>query len=55
MNELTKLRYIAEMVLLWAKTPGNHGGNPYTKEFVRLSCQWEEEFPLTKTKEDKEC
>ena len=26
-----------EAVLVWAKTPGNHGGNPYTKEFVELA------------------
>ena len=24
-------------VLLWAKTPGNHGGNPYCHEFVKLA------------------
>ena len=23
--------------LEWAKAPGNHGGNPYTKRFVMLS------------------
>ena len=27
----------AEAVLEWAKTPGDHGGNPYCKEFVRLA------------------
>jgi hypothetical protein len=26
---------LVRAVLLWAKTPGNHGGNPYRKEFVR--------------------
>lgn len=46
MDELTMLRNIAEMVLLWAKSPGDHGGNPYTKEFVRLVWQWEKGFPL---------
>lgn len=28
-----------EPVLEWAKTPGNHGGNPYTMEFVKLAQQ----------------
>ena len=55
MNELAMLRAIAEMVLLWAKSPEYYRGNPYTKEFVRLSCQWEREFLLIKTKECKEC
>lgn len=26
-----------ESVVLWAKTSGNHGGNPYCKEFVKLA------------------
>lgn len=26
-----------EAVLEWARTPGDHGGNPYTKEFVKLA------------------
>lgn len=28
---------VAEAVLLWAETPGDHGGNPYCKPFVRLA------------------
>jgi hypothetical protein len=24
-------------VLLWAKTPGNHDGNPYFQDFVRIA------------------
>jgi len=24
-------------VLLWAKTPGDHGGNPYFQDFVRIA------------------
>lgn len=26
-----------EAVLTWARTPGNHGGNPYAHEFVKLA------------------
>ena len=28
---------LAEAVLDWARTPGNHGGNPYCHRFVRLA------------------
>jgi hypothetical protein len=28
---------VARAVVEWAKTPGNHGGNPYQHEFVRLA------------------
>ena len=28
---------LAAAVVLWAKTPGNHGGNPYTKSMVRIA------------------
>lgn len=31
-----KLLAACEAVLLWAKTPGNHGGNPYQHAFMRL-------------------
>ena len=30
---------VADAVLEWAKTPGEHGGNPYFKEFVRLAVK----------------
>ena len=28
---------VAQAVLEWARTPGDHGGNPYCKEFVKLA------------------
>lgn len=28
---------LADAVLLWAKTPGSHGGNPYTLPFVQIA------------------
>jgi len=28
-------------ILLWAKTPGNHGGNPYCHSFMKL-VDWKE-------------
>jgi len=28
---------LAHAVLEWARTPGDHGGNPYCKPFVRLA------------------
>ena len=34
---LAKLREVAEAVVEWAKTPGNHGGNPYCHDFVKLA------------------
>ena len=33
------LAELADAVMLWATTPGDHGGNPYAKEFVRLALQ----------------
>jgi hypothetical protein len=35
----TEARYLAlaKAVLVWARLPGNHGGNPYTKDFVKLA------------------
>ncbi len=30
-------RELAEAVLLWASTPGDHGGNPYLKPFVQIA------------------
>jgi len=30
---------IAEAVLLWAKTPGPHGQNPYTIKFVQMATK----------------
>jgi hypothetical protein len=32
-----KLLEACRAVLLWAKTPGNHGGNPYSKPFVKAA------------------
>lgn len=29
-------------VLWWAKSPGDHGGNPYIKDFVKLAVKIEE-------------
>ena len=26
-------------VLEWARTPGNHGGNPYGHEFVKMAAR----------------
>jgi len=31
------LNQLADAILEWAKTPGPHGGNPYTKEMVKLA------------------
>lgn len=28
---------LAREVLDWAKTPGNHGGNPYAHKFVQMA------------------
>lgn len=28
-----------EAALLWAKTPGNHGGNPYKHDFVVMASK----------------
>ena len=37
-NEVNELAFKAcEAVMKWAKTPGDHGGNPYFKEFVKLA------------------
>lgn len=33
------LRALILSVLDWAKTSGDHGGNPYTKDFVILAEQ----------------
>jgi len=30
-------RKAAESVIEWARTPGEHGGNPYLHEFVKLA------------------
>ena len=32
-------RNLVDEVLLWAKTPGNHGGNPYLHGFVQTARQ----------------
>ena len=32
-----QLRAVAEAVLEWAGTPGEHGGNPYCKSMVQLA------------------
>lgn len=34
-NSHDELVEACKEVLLWAKTPGNHGGNPYCMEFVK--------------------
>jgi len=31
-----KYEELVEAILLWAKTPGNHGGNPYCHSFMKL-------------------
>lgn len=31
-----KHKELAEAILLWAKTPQNHGGNPYGHDFMKL-------------------
>ena len=36
-----KYNELVEAVLLWAKTPGNHGGNPYGHSFMKL-VPWKE-------------
>jgi hypothetical protein len=36
--ELQRLN-LACAVLHWARTPGEHGGNPYAKDFVKLARQ----------------
>jgi hypothetical protein len=28
-----------EAAMTWAKTPGNHGGNPYCHDFIKLAEQ----------------
>jgi hypothetical protein len=33
----TPVEELAMAVIKWAKTPGSHGGNPYTLEFVQLA------------------
>ncbi len=30
---------LADAVLEWARTPGNHGGNPYMEDFVKLAMR----------------
>jgi hypothetical protein len=39
MSEELQLEFYdaCKMALLWASTPGNHGGNPYTKTFVKCA------------------
>lgn len=34
---------LIKAILDWAKTPGNHGGNPYTKDFVILAMELRKE------------
>lgn len=36
---------VAASVLEWARTPGDHGGNPHCKEFVRLAERFEAAHP----------
>lgn len=33
------LELLADSVLEWARTPGDHGGNPYFRDFVRLAMR----------------
>lgn len=33
-----ELLQACQAVMTWAKTPGNHGGNPYLLEFVKLAA-----------------
>ncbi len=40
------LLYIARRVLEWAETPQDHGGNPYSKEFVMAAKELLEERNL---------
>ena len=37
MKAAPDLLEVADAVLEWARAPGEHGGNPYCKEFVRLA------------------
>lgn len=41
-----ELLYIAKEVIKWAKTPQDHGGNPYNKEFVMAAKELLEERNL---------
>ena len=36
-NNAPGTREACEAVMEWARTPGEHGGNPYCKNFVRLA------------------
>jgi len=36
-NTLDAAESLANEVLEWARTPGPHGGNPYTLEFVQTA------------------
>jgi len=36
------LEDIVSAIILWAKTPCDHSGNPYTYEFVKLASEWQE-------------
>ena len=37
--EARELREAAKAVILWAETPGDHGGNPYCKDFVQKAIK----------------
>ncbi len=37
MTHKQELRTLCESVMHWVKTPGNHGGNPYGHDFVKVA------------------
>jgi hypothetical protein len=40
----TDLRMLCEAVLVWAETPGDHGGNPYCHEHVQWARNLMEKY-----------
>ena len=38
--EIEELEAIARAVVEWAKTPQDHGGNPYRHKFCRMAVSW---------------
>ena len=43
-SRLVQAEELTAAVILWAETPGDHGGNPYCKPFVRLARTIDEEM-----------
>jgi len=37
------LKILCHAVIRWARVPGDHGGNPYCKPFVKLAEQFSRE------------